>query len=104
MVVTVKKTMNAKFLAYCFLSQYVLLDQLFLLRMRAAQPHLNAEELGETLILIPPEVEQYEIYQMLLKLDKEVNTVKENITKEIQILKEFKQILISNAVTGKIKI
>jgi len=50
MVVKARK-INCKLLSYIFLSNYVLTHQLYVLRMRAAQPHLNSEELGQTFIV-----------------------------------------------------
>ena len=42
------------FVAYGLLSKYVLEDQIYLLTLRAAQPHLNAEELGSVILAMPP--------------------------------------------------
>jgi type I restriction enzyme S subunit len=41
------------FVAYGLLSKYVLEDQLLLLTLRAAQPHLNAEQLGSIVLAMP---------------------------------------------------
>ena len=97
-------TINAKFIAFALLSKYVLNDQLFLLRMRAAQPHLNAEELGETLILIPSENEQQVIVESINHFSYKIATAIACKQAEIEKLKEYKATLINSAVTGKIKI
>lgn len=52
MVVTVTRA-SSRFVAYSLLSKYVLEDQIDLLTLRAAQPHLNAEELGSIVLAIP---------------------------------------------------
>ena len=52
MVVTVAKG-HAAFLAWVLLSKYMLQGQIYLERLRAAQPHLNAEELGGFTVLYP---------------------------------------------------
>ena len=92
------------FIAYGFLSNYILFNQLYLHRLRAAQPHLNAEELGDTWILLPPEDEQkaivYYIETETNKIDQEI----QSIQKEIELLKEYRQSLIAEAVTGKIDV
>ncbi len=44
---------NPLFISYCLLSNYILNNQLLFHSLRAAQPHLNREELGETMILMP---------------------------------------------------
>ena len=53
MVATVTHA-SAQFVAYGLLSKYVLEDQILLLTLRAAQPHLNAEELGSVIFAMPP--------------------------------------------------
>jgi type I restriction enzyme S subunit len=52
MVTTVTHA-SAQFVAYGLLSKYVLEDQILLLTLRAAQPHLNAEELGSVIFAMP---------------------------------------------------
>lgn len=53
MVITVTRA-APRFIAYCLLSQNVLEDQIYLLILRAAQSHLNAEELGSVVLALPP--------------------------------------------------
>jgi type I restriction enzyme S subunit len=48
------------YIAYCLLST-VALDQIDLARNRAAQPHLNAEDLGDVILRVPPADEQRRI-------------------------------------------
>lgn len=95
---------DCHFLALAFLCPYVLFEQLYLLRMRAAQPHLNKEELGETVILVPPRQEQLLIAERMRiesnKIDKTIS-VKQD---QIAALKEYKTSLINAVVTGKIKV
>ena len=52
MVATVTRALP-HFVAYSLLSKYVIEDQIHLLTLRAAQPHLNAEELGSVVLAIP---------------------------------------------------
>ena len=52
------------YLAYCLLSA-VALDQIDLARTRAAQPHLNAEDLGDVILRVPPVDEQRRIAEYL---------------------------------------
>ena len=56
MVIT-PTNIEAKFLAFGLLANYILEYQLIPLSMRAAQPHLNSEELGITFVLLPPKKE-----------------------------------------------
>ena len=95
---------NAVFLSSAMISSYVLHNQLYLLRMRAAQPHLNLAELGETLIVVPNETDQiliiHQINEFSTKIIRSIS-LKED---EIEKLKEYKSTLINSAVTGKIKV
>jgi type I restriction enzyme S subunit len=52
------------YIAYCLLST-VALDQIELARNRAAQPHLNAEDLGDVVLRVPPVDEQRRIAEYL---------------------------------------
>jgi len=103
-MVMTPKNVNATFLSYSMLASYVLFEQLYLQRMRAAQPHLNAEELGETLIIIPQDNEQKQIVNHIetqsIKIDKAIALQQQQIEK----LKEYKASVINSAVTGKIKV
>lgn len=92
------------FIAYCFLSNYVLNIQLIPVTIRAAQPHLNREELGDTFIFFPPVGEQSAIVQYLNAAILDINEKVDLIKKEIELLKEYRQVLIFEAVTGKIKV
>lgn len=104
MVVT-PTSISAQLLAYAFLSHYVLKNQLYLQRMRAAQPHLNAEELGDTLIVYPPsEKEQIEIENYLDDTTKKISETIARTNEQIDLLREYRTALISEAVTGKIDV
>jgi len=95
---------SSEFLAYALLSHYVLHEQIYLMRMRSAQPHLNAEELNETLIALPPDDEQLKISRYIDRTGKEISASLQIIQKQIEKLKEYKTTLINSAVTGKIKV
>ncbi len=86
-------------LAYEFLSDFVRVRQLYLHRLRAAQPHLNAEELGDTLIMVPPVEEQLAIAACL---DRKTAQIDELIAKKrrlIELLAEERTAVIDQAVT-----
>lgn len=103
MVVTVNFASPA-FIAVSLLSKYVLRDQLFLARSRAAQPHLNAEDLGSTLIALPPCDEQVEIAQHINNMDKEINNTISKTNREIDLIREYHTRLISDVVTGQVDV
>lgn len=95
---------NAIFISYCLLSQYVLINQLYLQRLRAAQPHLNKEELGETFLLLPTIQEQQRIVQYIETSTQKIDATIAKIEKEIELMQEYRTALISEVVTGKIKV
>jgi len=103
MVTTVKEGSN-QFIAWQLLSSEVRYIQFAFHQLRAAQPHLNAEELRGTIITFPPLPEQQKIAEFL---DQETSKIDNLITKtrtSIDHLKEYRTALISAAVTGKIDV
>jgi type I restriction enzyme, S subunit len=103
MVLTPTKAYS-KYIALNLLSKHILEGQIYLAKSRAAQPHLNAEELGNTIIGIPPLEEQKLISQYLVQKTAELDQQKVKIQQAIELLKEYRTALITNAVTGKIDV
>ena len=103
MVVTVNNAL-AEFVALALLCTYVRDGQLIISSMRAAQPHLNAEELGSTVILLPPLFEQTAIVAFLDRETVKVDTLMTKIETAIERLQEYRSALITAAVTGKIDV
>ncbi len=103
MVVRVNKSFPL-FISFCLLSNYLLVNQLFLERLRAAQPHLNKEELSKSLILIPSLHEQVQIANYLQDRTESIDKLLNNIDTQIEKLQELRKIKIYEAVTGKIKV
>jgi type I restriction enzyme S subunit len=103
MVLTITKA-HAPFVAWVLLSKYMLQGQIYLERMRAAQPHLNAEELGEFVIVMPPLAEQRQIADTLSRKTEKLEALADKINSSIHLLREYRTALISAAVTGKIDI
>jgi len=103
MVLTVR-TAHPAFVAWVLLSKYVLQGQIHLERLRAAQPHLNAEELGSLMVLVPPAGEQRAIAAFLDRETVRIDTLIGKIRKSIDLLREYRAALITAAVTGKIDV
>ncbi len=103
MVVRVLKD-NPFFIAYSLLSNDILINQLYLHRLRAAQPHLNKEELGETLFAMPSLNEQNKIVGHIQSETQKIDNTIDKIEKEIELIQEYRTALISEVVTGKIKV
>jgi Nucleotidyl transferase AbiEii toxin, Type IV TA system/Type I restriction modification DNA specificity domain len=104
MVARPRRAAAPSFLAWALLSRYVLQAQMELESLRAAQPHLNAEELGAVVILLPREQEQFAIAEFIDKRTTEIEALVTTIRGAIERLKEFRTALISSAVTGKIDV
>jgi len=101
MVVSVRNT-HSEFVAYALLSKYLKDGQIYLEKLRAAQPHLNAEELGNCTLLLPPLPEQQTISTYLDRETAKLDTLISKVDTAIDTLKEYRTALISAAVTGKI--
>jgi type I restriction enzyme S subunit len=103
MIVTIRRG-HPQYFAWQFLTQAIYGLQFGFYRLRAAQPHLNAEELGRTLVVVPPMEEQQAIAQHLQQKTARLDAVIAEISKGIGTLKEYRTALISAAVTGKIDV
>ena len=103
MVVTARSA-NPEFLATALLCPYVRDAQLVVASTRSAQPHLNAEELGEALILLPPLSEQQSIAGFLRSETPKLDAFTAKIREAIERLRELRAALISAAVTGRIDV
>ena len=93
---------NPKFIGCGLLSNYILDLQLLPLTLRAAQPHLNREELGETIFVIPPINGQNKVVGYIEAKSEKINNTIFKTEQEITLLQEYRTSLINEAVTGKI--
>lgn len=103
MVATITKAMP-EFVAMTLLCAYVRDDQLIVESTRSAQPHLNAEELGTSLLLLPPFEEQSAIVEYLDKVIADIDTAIGRARHEIELLKEYRTRLTADVVTGKLDV
>jgi type I restriction enzyme S subunit len=92
------------FVQYVLLSAYCKDAQIDIARARAAQPHLNAEELGNCLIVIPPVDIQESIVSFLNARCSKIDALIAKAGNVIQTLREYRSALITHAVTGKIDV
>jgi type I restriction enzyme S subunit len=97
-------SVRPKFLQFALLSDYLKKGQIDLERMRAAQPHLNAEELGACVLVLPSVTEQDEIVAALEPKLLEFEDLIREAEGAIEFLQERRSALISAAVTGKIDV
>ena len=103
MVVTARAA-KPEFIAIALLCPYVRDAQLVVTSARSAQPHLNAEELGDALILLPPSVQQLAIASFVDCETAKIDALAAKVEEAIARLKELRIALISAAVTGQIDV
>ncbi|MGP5608413.1 restriction endonuclease subunit S [Arthrobacter rhombi] len=104
MVFRANKTTDPNFVQYTLLAPYVKSAQIDQIRIRAAQPHLNSEELGDCLITTPPYAEQNAISDYLERETGEIDAAMAEAREAIALSKERRAAMISAAVTGKIDV
>lgn len=71
---------------------------------RVSIPHLTKEKLESVKFIRPPKKEQQHIVKHLDEKTKEIDELVDLEQKKIDLLKEYRQSLISEVVTGKIKV
>ena len=99
MVVTITKAVP-EFIAYAFLSKHILDDQLLLLSLRAAQPHVNAEQVLNLGLPLPPKEEQKKIAVYLSRNRDYLDSLAASLRKQIETLAQYRKSLIHEFVTG----
>lgn len=90
---------DSAFLQFSLLSFYLKEQQIDLAKMRAAQPHLNAEELGSCVLIHPELAEQKSIAAFLHTETAKIDALIAEQERLIALLKEKRQAVISHAVT-----
>lgn len=95
---------DPNYLAWVLLSQPSVEAQIEPARMRAAQPHLNAEELGDVVFACPPSAEQAVVAAHISEQTENIAVLISKTEASIRLLKEYRTALISAAVTGQIEI
>lgn len=70
----------------------------------SAQPKLTADALNNIHVAVPPTIEQQQIVEYLDKKIAETNEAVQIIKDEIELLKEYKETLIYEVITGKIDV
>ena len=90
---------RSDFLSRALLSSYIQKSQLEQSSLRAAQPHLNAEELGATSVVLPNEPEQFSIACYLDAKTAGIDTLIDKKRRQIELLKAYRASVISEAVT-----
>jgi type I restriction enzyme S subunit len=88
-----------QFVQFALLSKYVKEAQIDVHKIRAAQPHLNAEELGSCVLALPSMQEQDDIIAFLDAETAKIDALIDEHRRLMELLTEKRQALISQAVT-----
>lgn len=100
----VTKCVSAKFLCYYFKAMYSnKVNTLYFNQTTGIQNLQIANYLGQD-VFLPPNNEQLEIVEYLEKKCGSIDTSIDKAKKEIELLRELKQSIITEAVTGKVKV
>ncbi len=102
-VITPSDVFLPKYLFYTLSSENIL-QNITANSEGVSYPAINASEIGEFYCWFPEITEQTTIVQYLEKEINRINAKSEKTKKLIELLKEYKQALISEVVTGKIKV
>ncbi|KTD65379.1 restriction endonuclease subunit S [Legionella spiritensis] len=85
-------------------SSSLFFTQIDLLKTGSTIQHFGPLHLNQMFICLPPSNEQGEIVIFLNSRTKKIDEIKSKILEAIERLKEYRSALITNAVTGKIKV
>lgn len=86
------------------LSSDSILKQIFYDQRETGQPNIGKEDFGRMFLTLPPMKEQHKIVHHIESEINRLNTKIENTENLIELLKEYQTALISEVVTGKIKV
>src|SRR5690606_19979924 len=89
---------------YFQLNSFVGSEQLKLKAISSAQPKLNKDDIREIKVINPPRIEQEEIVKFIKEKTYEIDIIISKTEKEIALIKEYKNALINDVVTGKIDV
>ncbi|MFT3752734.1 MAG: restriction endonuclease subunit S [Paludibacter sp.] len=87
-----------------WLSSKIITELIWLEAVQSAQPNLSMENLGNFPIILPEIKEQGLILRTVENINSKISTAISLKEKEIEKLKEYKSVLINEAVSGKIKV
>ena len=100
-VLSESKLLNKKYSFYSFISAK---KTLIALSAGGGQPNISQDIIRRLKMPVPPIEEQCEIVRFLDEKCRRFDTLISKANKEIELLEEYKQTIISEAVTGKIKV
>lgn len=103
MVLLNKLKVEAEYL-YFFFNSFYFKSWIEFTNTATAVPMISQEQLGNFKLILPPVEERKTLLEVINSKLAGVNKFKETVTKEIELLKEYKTALISEVVTGKVDV
>ena len=103
-MVLTPRSVQPEFLSMALMTNYLRDEQLIVKSSRAAQPHLNAEELGSAFVVLPPMAEQADIAEYLRSKAEEIDLVVNQARRQIALMHEYRTRLIADVVTGQLDV
>lgn len=100
----VKNKINSNYIALVISNAQYIKEQFNLNNKGSIMSGLNSSIIKSLDIVLPPLEEQNEILEYLMRTLNQIDYVSESITQQISKLKEYRQALIYEAVTGKIDV
>lgn len=94
---------ETEYIYYLLMSQ-IYFNQLQMIASATAQPKLNKNNIKELPIIVPPMEEQLLVVNYLKSISSEIDSAISNCHRQITLLRERKQIIINEVVTGKVKV
>jgi len=89
---------------FWYMTSSLTTSQMFSEIRETGQPNIGMEDFGKMKVILPPLSEQIEIVKLLELKTKEIDDLVKLEQKKIDLLKEYRQSLISEVVTGKLKV
>jgi type I restriction enzyme S subunit len=89
---------------FWFMTSSLTTSQMFSEIRETGQPNIGMEDFGKMKVILPPLSEQIEIVKHLVLKTKEIDDLVSMEQKKIDLLKEYRQSLILEVVTGKINV
>lgn len=101
--IRLKNSNEVKFIWY-WLQSSKIQQLIWLQAVQSAQPNLSMENLGNFVVPYPISSEQNMIVSYIEQQCNRLDTLIEKYKKQIELLKEYQTTLISEVVTGKVKV
>lgn len=102
-VIRPRQGLDSGFAAYMLRAPYFV-DAVVARSVGVSYPAINASDIGNLFVAIPPSPDQRAIAAFLDRETTRIDTLIKKITKSIDLLREYRMALISAAVTGKIDV